>query len=147
MSLFPDPDDLILRFERRDGRAVRVRKIASDAVAAGMESADVVPVELPPPKIRNARSPSFSMVRWNGVEYTLTKIQAAVVAVLWQASQDGVPYVTGELLLEESDSAGKRLDDLFRRSNAWGTLVCRGSRFGGPVGTFCLAPPDEEGTA
>lgn len=138
----PDPDDLILRFERRDGRPVRVRSIATDAVTAGLDEQQTARTA-PPTQPRNARTPDFATVRWNGREYTLTPKQRAVVAVLWRAREDGVPFVSGDLLLEEADSVGSRLTDLFRRSDAWGTLVCRGVLYGGPVGTFCL-PPDTD---
>lgn len=139
----PDPDDLILRFERRDGRPIRVRSIASDAVTAGLDDPQPAHV-VHPPRPLSAHSPDFATVRWNGREYMLTPKQRAVVAVLWRAREDGVPFVSGDLLLEEADSVGTRLTDLFRRSPAWGELVCRGVLHGGPVGTFCLPPETDE---
>jgi hypothetical protein len=140
MSSTPSPDDLILRFERRDGRPVRVRSIATDAVAASSD-ADPARVELSPDQRPNAHSPDFATVRWNGETYTLVGKQRVIVASLWQARENGTPHLTGAFLLEEADSVGSRVADLFKRSPAWGRLVCRSVLHGGEAGCFCLPPP------
>lgn len=89
-----------------------------------------------------AHSPDFAAVRWNGTTYTLTGKQRDVIAALWKAWEDDVHYVSGALLLEEAESSCAKLSQLFRRSEAWGTLIVPGVRSGGALGTYRLAPRD-----
>lgn len=144
----PSPDDLILRFERRDGQPVRVRQIATDAVEASAvpESAAIPPpakaVEPPEPD-RPVYSPDFATVRWNGVTFYLSGKQRPVFSVLNQALMDEVPCVTESLLLEEAGSVGSRIDALFKAKKngpPWHLLICRGSLHGGKPGTYRITP-------
>lgn len=70
--------------------------------------------------------PGFSSVLWDGTHYVFTASQARVVAVLWDAHQDGTPEVRQELLLEAAGSDAGRVLDLFRDHPAWGHFVVPG---------------------
>ena len=87
-----------------------------------------------------AHSPDFRSVTWNYETFYLTPTQAAVVAILWQAWENGAPDVSGAYLLEAVDSTATRLLDLFRRSPAWGRLIVRGAT----KGTYRLVPALDE---
>ena len=83
-------------------------------------------------------SPDWSSVRWFGREHTFNPTQAAIVAVLWQAWARGTPDVHGRTLLREADSFAEDVRDVFRGHAAWGSMVMRSSRHGGPAGCFRL---------
>jgi len=77
-------------------------------------------------------SSDFSTVLWNGVTYTFTPTQAAIVQLLWQALAEGTPEVHANTLLAhaESDIASGCIGPLFRRNPAWKTLIVHGERRG-----------------
>jgi hypothetical protein len=91
----------------------------------------------------NAHSGDFATVRWNGTVYTLTPKQRIVIAILWQAAEEGLPYVGGHYLLERADSDQSRLSLVFRDSPAWRKLIVPGELHDGPSDTYCLAPPSD----
>lgn len=75
----------------------------------------------------------FRSVRWFGEEFRFTPMQAAVVALLWEAHRRRTPALGQDYLLTEIDSRCKRLVDLFRRepgSRAWGRLIVPGETRG-----------------
>lgn len=74
----------------------------------------------------DGHAPDFRQVTRGGRTFELTPAQAAVVRTLFQAREHGTPDVSEAALLEEADSDAGRLRDIFRRSDAWGTLVVRG---------------------
>lgn len=84
--------------------------------------------------------PGFSSVVWDGARYSFTSAQAAVVELLWEASQYDCPEVRTERLMEAAGSAGRRLDNVFRTNGvanpAWGVMIVPGEA----KGTFQLAP-------
>ncbi len=136
----PDPDDLVLAFQYRDGRPARIRPIAPGAVTVGPAS-DPPPVVVGPlpESAKPKHSPDFASVRWGGVVYGFGgQQQRDIVAALWAAWQSGTPWMTQEALLEEACSKSARLDDVFKNHPAWQTMIVRGRQAGGPVGTFCL---------
>jgi hypothetical protein len=59
---------------------------------------------------------------------------------LWKDWQESGPGVAQRTLLEAADSDSIRLDDLFRRSSAWRTLIVRRR-----PGVFALAPLSRSG--
>src|SRR4051812_15637983 len=126
----PSSDDLILTFATRDGRPVLVRKIVTAAVSAAKDA----PAGAGPAggTDRNAHTADFATVRWNGRTFALSPTQRAIINVLWQAHADGVPFVAEATLLTEVESAGKRVDELFRRLDGWRHIIDRGSKHGGP---------------
>lgn len=72
----------------------------------------------------------FHSVRWFGRDYEFTAGQAACVAVLWRAWENGTPAVGGETILVEAGLASRRLDLIFRNHPAWGTMIVPGVRRG-----------------
>jgi hypothetical protein len=80
----------------------------------------------------------FRGVRWYGTEYIFTATQARCVEVLWAAWQGGVPAVGQAQVLEDADSACKRLLDVFDGGHhpAWGTLITSPRK-----GAYCLTKP------
>lgn len=79
----------------------------------------------------------FQLVYWPGLgTFSLGDKQARVVERLWEAWEEGRPGVKQAELLRAADSDGDRLRDLFRSSNAWGTLIIRGEQ----PGTYSLPP-------
>ena len=83
-------------------------------------------------------SQDFCSVVWNGVEYSFSPMQAAIVAMLWEAQANDTPDVHASTLLAGADSELKvsRLDPLFFRHPAWKTMIVRGKR----RGTYRLDP-------
>lgn len=75
-------------------------------------------------------SVDFRSVVWDGLPYTLTGTQAAIVGLLWAAWQQGTPEVSQAALLEGVGSLTSRVRELFRSSPAWGNLIVSGSRRG-----------------
>ena len=110
----------------------------------GLNGPDLAAVASPMPAVfENSHSPDFASVRWNGHLYALAAKQRRVVKVLWDAFEQGSPCVSGDYLLEVAGAASPRVADLFKRSPAWESLIVRGSAFGGPPGSYCLAPKRE----
>lgn len=74
----------------------------------------------------------FISVVWNGVEYTFSPMQAAIVRILWEALANGTPELHASTLLAEVESSlqKNRLDPLFFRHPAWKTMIVRGKRRG-----------------
>lgn len=69
-------------------------------------------------------SPDFRSVRWFGKTYAFTPAQSVIVRVLWAAWEHGTPKVGAATLLESADMVSDRVADLFKRSDAWGKMVC-----------------------
>src|SRR5262249_46621140 len=75
-------------------------------------------------------SDDYRSVHWFGTDHSFTPNQAAVVAMLWQAWENGTPDVGYEALLQAADSQG-RLVDVFKirvgkktkKHPDWGTMV------------------------
>lgn len=83
-------------------------------------------------------SSDFRSVRWHGGEYTFSGPQAACVRILWENWEQGTPDVGGETLIEAIDSNASRVTDLFKRHEAWGTMIVPGRR----KGTYRLQEPE-----
>lgn len=69
----------------------------------------------------------YRSVVWDGAEYSFTPLQAAAVAVLWEAWQAGTPDVGGQLVLRRIDSDRPYLRCVFEGHPAWGKLIVAGS--------------------
>lgn len=81
-------------------------------------------------------SPDFRSVSAHGGEFGFTAQQAPVVKLLYEAYENGTPDVGQVFILSELGLPGTQLRDLFRHSEAWGTLIISGST----RGTFRLSP-------
>jgi hypothetical protein len=69
-------------------------------------------------------SPDFSSIWLFGKYYEFTPLQAAIVAILWDAWRQGTPGVSQPHLLRKSGApVTGRLADIFRSSTAWGEAI------------------------
>lgn len=96
-------------------------------------------------KEKATHAPGFSSVNWFGIIYRFTKMQALVVASLWQAwkEQEGDGAIHQDALLADADSDQQKLRDLFDRGGhaAWGTLIVPALGKGGQRGCYMLNVP------
>ena len=80
---------------------------------------------------RARHSPDFRSVHWYGVDYTFTEGQARVVALLWQAWENGTPELGSYHLLQTANLNNERLPDVFKSKGmyhpAWGKMIVVGS--------------------
>jgi len=74
--------------------------------------------------------------RWNDQVFEFSTKQAAVMETLHKNWSNGAPALSKETLLEAAGSDGKDVRDLFRRHEAWRTLIIPGKS----RGTWRLAP-------
>jgi hypothetical protein len=91
--------------------------------------------------IEPSHSPDFASITQDGITYTFSEKQRAMVNVLWKARGNNSPWVTGDLLLEAAESLGSRVNHLFRGHPAWGVLILSGALHGETPGTYRLANP------
>lgn len=109
-------------------------------------------VEMTPPPIglverpqanheRATHSPDFASVNWYGEIYSFRGKQRAIVAMLWDAMEQGYRWVGQDVLLQQADSDCGRLRDLFKCHPSWGTLIVQAVFYGGPIGGYGLADP------
>jgi hypothetical protein len=128
--------DVMLQFQT----PATVPPPGSRGLATATESCGAVAGEDRPSHTRG-----FASARWRGVQYAFSPTQRLVVAALWGAWQDGTRWMMQEALLEQAESDGCRLRDLFRGHPAWGTMIVPAVNYGGPPGSYRLAPlPGEE---
>lgn len=102
---------------------------------------DTGPPLVGPDAARATHAPDFSSVNWYGTVYTFTPAQRPVIALLWEANEDGYRHVSQDALLQEAESDCDRLRSLFSNSPAWGKLVVKSSLHGGRAGQYCFALP------
>jgi hypothetical protein len=74
--------------------------------------------------------PDFRSAHWFGEDFTFTPMQAACVAILWNAWENGTPEVGNDTLMVQVGAETKRIDHLFRDHPAWGTMIRPGSTKG-----------------
>ncbi len=75
-------------------------------------------------------SDDYACVSWQGEVIEFSPIQAQIIKTLHEHYERGTPSVSQHYLLDQVDSDSSRLRDLFRRSNAWNTLVVESTRRG-----------------
>lgn len=75
-------------------------------------------------------SPDFRSVVWGNAGFSFTKMQAAIVGILWGAWEQDTPDVGVDTLLEAVDATSSRLVDIFRNHRAWGTMIVDGETKG-----------------
>jgi RNA polymerase sigma factor (sigma-70 family) len=100
-----------------------------------------------PPPARD-HSEDFRRVVWDRRVYTFNPPQAAVVRVLWEAMERGVPAVGNEVLLRAAGSdggRGGRVRDLFHKHPAWCRVLILGARKGTWSLNVGYGPDAEEG--
>jgi len=79
-------------------------------------------------------SDDYTSVKYQEKQYSFTPTQAAIIKVLDKNHERGTPVVRQDFVLTEIDSDARRLRDIFRNSDAWGSLIIPGSK----KGTFRL---------
>lgn len=112
-----DPDPIILKVPRGTCQAAKVETLPA------------------------RHSPDYRSVDWFGQSYTFTTTQAACVAALWEAWEQGTPTMGQEAVLEAAGSSARRLDHVFRDGEsqphpAWGTMIVPAGR-----GSYRLCEP------
>lgn len=80
-------------------------------------------------------SVDFRCVRWFGQDYCFSPSQAIIVSQLWAAWLHGTPKMGAAALLEACDMISDRISEIFKNSDAWGTMVCTDNR-----GVYWLQP-------
>jgi hypothetical protein len=72
----------------------------------------------------------YRSIRINGQTHALTLNQATIIKILHEAHQRGTPWVGKAELLAAVESETSRVQDSFKRSPLWQTLVISGERKG-----------------
>ena len=75
-------------------------------------------------------SPDYRSIRFKGTDYTLTLNQATMIKMLHEAFQQGTPHVGKLRLLAAVGAETSRVQDSFKVSPLWQTLVVSGERRG-----------------
>jgi hypothetical protein len=75
-----------------------------------------------------AFSDDYASAHWFGRGFSFTPIQRPVVKALVRNWLNGTPDVSVEYLLAQADSQARRLRDLFRGHDAFGSMIVRGDR-------------------
>lgn len=69
-------------------------------------------------------SDDFTCFIWRGKEYKFGELQAKVIKRLWQAREDGKPWVYGKYILRDIGSTSYRIKDIFNHNKYWRRIVC-----------------------
>jgi hypothetical protein len=95
--------------------------------------------EMPPnsDSLRFRHGPDYRDCTWNGKRYTFSTMQAACVQVLWEERDKGTLELSQQYILEKAGSEAERLKDVFKGSEAWTTMIVKGSTHG----SYGLATP------
>jgi hypothetical protein len=107
-----------------------------EASAASISTAEESNPEIPATTVDQPTASTFSAsadyrsIRYNGAAHTLTRNQAAIIKILHEAFQRGTPSVGKSELLAAIESKNVRIQDSFKRSPLWQTLVVSGKRRG-----------------
>jgi hypothetical protein len=102
--------------------------LPENADVAGSDESDEYAVIYP--HVRIDYSPGCHSVRVRDDSYSLTRGQAAIVAVLLEFWKRGTPDVTIEHLQLAAGFRSERVDTMFQNSDSWGKLVGNGRRKG-----------------
>lgn len=135
-------ESLVLRAE--DGRTVRLEL---EPRQPGGIPISLPAVEIPAdtgPLRRNAKlgiehTANYRVVRWGRETFTFSHKQSLVVESLVTATASGFDFVDQHTLLDQADSDGARLLDLFRGHAAWGRFIVKALDSG--PGAYTLAKP------
>ena len=72
-------------------------------------------------------SPNYRSAILDGIPYTFTTKQAAVVKILHEHWKRRLPELSQQYILTEVESDLLRLKDLFKGNDAWGILIIKGT--------------------
>ncbi len=65
----------------------------------------------------------FTFIRWQGREIKFGETQGKVLRILWQAIEDGEPWVYGKRILSAIGSGSDRIKGIFRHHKFWRELI------------------------
>lgn len=82
-------------------------------------------------------SPDYRSVKWFGTSYEFNATQAAIVAELWRAWENGTPRVGAGRLLSAMDCVSDKVSEIMKQNDAWGTMIKTDSR-----GNYWLQSPN-----
>jgi hypothetical protein len=68
-------------------------------------------------------SDDFTCFIWNGQEYRFGEMQAKVIKRLWQAREDGKPWVYGKYILRDIGSTTDRIRNIFSHNKQWRRII------------------------
>ena len=68
-------------------------------------------------------SDDFTCFMWHGKEYKFGELQAKVIKRLWQAREDGHPWVYGKRILRDIGSTSYRIRDIFNHNKYWHRII------------------------
>lgn len=68
-------------------------------------------------------SGKFRKVRFSGKAYSFGIIQASVLFILYQAAEEGTPWVSGKQVLAKAGSLSFSISNLFKRKSGWRNLI------------------------
>ena len=65
----------------------------------------------------------FTRIKWYGQEYRFGENQAKVIKRLWQAREDGQPWMYGKHILRDIESNCYRIRDVFGHNKHWRKII------------------------
>ena len=68
-------------------------------------------------------SDDFTCFLWRGREYKFGEMQAKVIKRLWQAREDGAPWMYGKRILTDIGSGSDRIQSIFNHNTAWRSII------------------------
>ncbi|MCQ2561997.1 MAG: hypothetical protein MJ158_00010 [Alphaproteobacteria bacterium] len=68
-------------------------------------------------------SDDFTCFIWCGQEYKFGEQQAKVIKRLWQARENGNPWMYGKRILKDIDSTSDRIKDIFSHNKYWRRII------------------------
>ena len=68
-------------------------------------------------------SNDFTRFRWYGKEYRFGELQAKVIKRLWQAWEDGEPWVYGKIILRDIGANSERIKSIFSHNKYWRNII------------------------
>lgn len=68
-------------------------------------------------------SDDFTCFRWQGQEYKFGEMQAKVIKRLWQAREDGKPWMYGKYILKDIGSNAERIKNIFSHNKYWHRII------------------------
>lgn len=77
---------------------------------------------IPTPELQPL-SEDFTCFLWRGREYKFGEMQARVIKRLWQARENGSPWVYGKYLLTDAGSGSNKLQSIFNHNQDWRNII------------------------
>ena len=81
----------------------------------------------------------FTRIKWYGKEYRFGENQAKVIKRLWQAREDGQPWMYGKHVLRDIESNCYRIRDVFGHNKYWRKVIRSDEN-----GKYCLNLPPRQ---